>query len=212
MKTDKSSAPKPRKVDRRILRTRRQLSAALLALMQEKNFDEITIKDITDRADMNRATFYLHYGTKEELLLTSLESRFDQLVQSIESGLTNTPEQPIWSDDYYNRLLFEHVAEHVDLYKVILDQNGMGMIIHRIIDYIAAVGERNTRQALDETMTTNIPIDIVSRHVAGSIFSILVWWIRNDLPQSPAEIARMSHQLISYGAVPTVVPAKPPQS
>ena len=116
------STPKPKKVDRRILRTRSQLSAALLTLMQEKNFDEITIKDITDRADMNRATFYLHYGTKEELLLTSLESRFDKLVQSIEAGLTNTPDSPIWSDDTYDRLVFEHVAENVDLYKVILDQ------------------------------------------------------------------------------------------
>lgn len=203
----RSASPKkvPRKVDRRILRTRSQLTAALLALMQEKNFDEITIKDITDRADMNRATFYLHYGTKEELLLTSLESRFDQLVQSIESGLTNTPENPIWSDDSYDRLVFEHVAEHVDLYKVILDQNGMGMIIHQIIDYIAAVGLRNTLESIDDSMTIEIPLEITSRHVAGSMFAILVWWIRNDLPYTPAEMADMCHRLISHGCEPTIV-------
>ena len=75
---------KEKKIDRRVLRSRRQLSAALLELMHEKSFDDITIKDITDRADMNRATFYLHYGTKEELLYKSLEVRFDQ--RSVDDG------------------------------------------------------------------------------------------------------------------------------
>ncbi|MFK7804055.1 MAG: TetR/AcrR family transcriptional regulator [Anaerolineae bacterium] len=198
----------PRKVDRRVVRTRTQLAASLLALMQEKNFDDITIKDITDRADMNRATFYLHYGTKEELLFTSLESRFDQLVQSIESGLINTPENPIWSDDTYDRLVFEHVAEHVDLYKVILDQNGMGVIIHRIIDYIAAVGLRTTLESVDPNAKVEIPHEIVSRHVAGSMFAMIVWWVRNDLPYSAAEMAKMCHQLVSYGCAPTLSDSK----
>lgn len=195
--------PTPRKTDRRIVRTRSQLSLALLALMQEKSFQNITIKDITDRADMNRATFYLHYGTKEELLFTSLESRFDKLVQSIEAGLINTPENQIWSDDTYDRLVFEHVAEHIDLYKVILDQNGMGSVIHRIIDYIAAVGLRNTLQSVSENTNIDIPHEVVSRHIAGSMFAIIVWWIRNDLPYTPAEMANMCHRLVSFGCIPT---------
>lgn len=197
------SVTKPqKKVDRRILRTKASLTAALLDLMQEINFGDITIKDITDRANMNRATFYLHYGTKEELLITSLESRFDELVQSIESGLTNTPDNPIWSDDTYDRLVFEHVAEHIDLYKVILDQNGMGSIIHRIIDYIAAVGLRNTLESINPNAPIDIPHEIVSRHVAGSMFAIIVWWVRNDMPYSSAEMANMCHRLVSFGCIP----------
>jgi len=188
-----------KKVDRRVLRTRKQLSAALLELMQEVSFDEITIKDITERADMNRATFYLHYGTKEELLYSSLEGRFDQLVQRIEEDISSNPDRPVWSDDCYDRLVFEHVADHVDLYKVILDSNGFGGIIHQIIDYIAAVALRNTVAYYGPQKDGEIPHEISSRFVAGAMFSLIVWWIRNDLPYSSAEMAGMCHQLISKG-------------
>ena len=188
-----------KKLDRRVLRSRRQLSAALLELMHEKPFDEITIKDITDRADMNRATFYLHYGTKEELLFKSLESRFDLLVQKIEADITSNPDNPIWSDDTYDRLVFEHVAEHVDLYKVLLSYNGFGGIIHQIIDYIANVGLRNTLAYYGKDSQPEIPHEITSRFVAGAMFSLIVWWIRNDLPYSAAEMAAMCHRLVSNG-------------
>ncbi|MEM8863438.1 MAG: TetR/AcrR family transcriptional regulator [Chloroflexota bacterium] len=193
---------KPRKLDRRVVRTRKMLAAALLDLMQEKNFEEITITDIAERADMNRATFYLHYGTKEELLYKSLEERFDQLVTSIEEQMQVPENGYIWEEDTYDRLVFEHVAEHADLYKVILDQNGMGAVIHRIIDYIAAVAYRTTLNNVPENFEAQIPMEIISRHVAGSMFSLLVWWIRNDLPYSPTEMARMCHHLVSFGCAP----------
>ena len=72
-------------MDRRKRRTRKYLGKALLELVQEKKWDQITIQDITDRADINRATFYLHYGSKEELLAESLEEYFDALVEQIAS-------------------------------------------------------------------------------------------------------------------------------
>lgn len=188
-----------RKVDRRVLRSRRQLSAALIELMGEASFEEITIKDITDRADMNRATFYLHYGTKEELLYKSLESRFDQLVQRIEADISSNPDKPVWIDDCYDQLVFEHVAEHVDLYKVILGSNGFGGIIHQIIDYISVVALRNTVAYYGEKEDAEIPHEVSSRFVAGAMFSLIVWWIRNDMPYSSKEMASMCHRLISKG-------------
>ena len=198
----KITQAKPRKLDRRVVRTRKMLAAALLGLMQEKNFDEITITDITERADMNRATFYLHYGTKEELLYKSLEERFDKLVQSIEKQMQIPENGYIWEESTYDQLVFEHVAEHIDLYKVILDQNGMGAIIHRIIDYITAVSYRTTMDQVPDGFKPEIPIEIMSRHVAGSMFSLLVWWVRNDMPYTSAEMARMCHQLVSFGCAP----------
>ena len=188
-----------KKVDRRVLRTRKQLSQSLLELMQQSSFEEITIKDITDRADMNRATFYLHYGTKEELLFKSLESRFDELVHTIETQLETKPDEPIWADGCYEQMVFEHVADHVDLYKVVLDQNGMGTIIHQIIDYIAAVTLRHTIDYHDNQDTNGIPLEAISRHVAGSMFSLIVWWVRNDLPHPPTEMADICHRLINLG-------------
>ena len=57
------------KTDRRIQRTRQSLRTALLELIKEKGYDAISIEEITERANVGRATFYLHYKDKEDLLL-----------------------------------------------------------------------------------------------------------------------------------------------
>ena len=99
-------------MDRRVKRTRNLLGNALLELVQEKKFEQITIQDITDRADLNRATFYLHYGSKEELLANSLEGHFDALVEQI---TPLTLQKPIWENPEADEMVFAHVAEHAEL-------------------------------------------------------------------------------------------------
>ncbi len=58
---------KAAKVDRRIRRTRDTLGDALVQLIQEKPFDEITVQDVLDRACVGRTTFYTHYRDKDDL-------------------------------------------------------------------------------------------------------------------------------------------------
>src|SRR5688572_30831151 len=74
-----------KKLDRRVVRTRGMLQRALLALMSEQSYDTISVADITDRADLRRATFYLHYRDKEELLVATLEGMFNELVAQVET-------------------------------------------------------------------------------------------------------------------------------
>src|ERR1041385_2364465 len=71
------------KMDRRKVRTRQMLRDALIALILEKGYDTTTVEDITNRANLGRATFYLHYRDKDELLLHTLEATFDELVKNL---------------------------------------------------------------------------------------------------------------------------------
>lgn len=189
-------------MDRRKRRTRKFLGNALLELVQEKKWDQITIQDITDRADLNRATFYLHYGSKEELLADSLEEYFDELVEQINS---KTMDKPIWENPEADALVFSHVAEHADLYRVLLGENGMGYVINRIIDYIAKFSELQLRAGLG-TADPHIPIEIMARHVAGSIYAMITWWLMNDMPYTPLEMSEMTTRLCVTGTVPTAQP------
>src|SRR5690348_9569714 len=106
------------KVDRRVRRSRRLLADALLLLVTEKPFGEITVQDIADRADMNRATFYLHFRSKEELLLSALTEQFDELVSTFGEI---SPTRPLWENPEIDRLIFAHVAENARIYKALLD-------------------------------------------------------------------------------------------
>src|SRR5688572_19983657 len=73
-------------MDRRILRTRRSLQEALIALLREKPLEDIEIQAITERANTARVTFYRHYGTKEELLLDVIESIYQEIQTRLPAG------------------------------------------------------------------------------------------------------------------------------
>jgi AcrR family transcriptional regulator len=190
----------PKMEDRRVRRTRRLLSDALLALVIEKEYEAITIQEIAERADLNRATFYLHYGSKEELLIESLEAQFDRLVATFAEV---SAERPIWEEQSHIALTFAHAAEHSTLYKVILSERGMGYIIHRIINYLADECTRKLcaslpPQQLAGTPAT-VPVEVVSQHVAGSFYATLAWWLTHDMPYPPEAMAEMVFQLCQMG-------------
>lgn len=72
--------PEAMALDPRIVRSRRMLMDALFKLLEEKEFDDISIQEIADRATLNRATFYLHYPDKNALLQAMTDARFRELV------------------------------------------------------------------------------------------------------------------------------------
>jgi AcrR family transcriptional regulator len=85
--------------DPRVKRTRQLLYQALFALWQEKGFRAITVQDITERATINRATFYAHFADKFALLDSSIRERFQQvLTQSL-------PDTSVWSRDHLRQLI-----------------------------------------------------------------------------------------------------------
>jgi AcrR family transcriptional regulator len=192
----KALANSDEKLDRRVRRTRRQLCEAMLALLVERDYESITVQEITERADLNRATFYHHFNHKDELLTAALEDRFDELVASFgELPKGNA----IWGDHTPELLTFRHIAEHADLYKVLLGERGMGHVIHRIINYIARFTQNKLLTAHPSRTPSNITEAVIAHHVAGSLFALMSWWVTNNLPYTPEEMAEMAHILCTNG-------------
>src|ERR1051326_8767622 len=76
------------KEDRRIQRTRQLLRDSLMALIVERGFSDLSIQDITDRANVSRTTFYLHYRDKDELLFNSIQEMYQELISTAISSIT----------------------------------------------------------------------------------------------------------------------------
>lgn len=183
-----------KKMDRRVRRTRRQLNVAMLELVVEKNYEAITIHDITERADLNRATFYLHYGSKDELMVESLTAHFDELVSRMS---TQTADIKVWEDPLPIQHVFEYVAQHHQLFKTLFSENGLGYVSHSIIRYIAAYNMSKTTML--DLSEQEIPAPVVAWHVAGSLYALIIWWLDNDLPFPPAKMAQITFQLCTRG-------------
>jgi len=184
------------KLDRRVRRTRRRLREALIALIMETGYDRITIQNITDRADLSRATFYLHYKDKDELLANSLETMFDELVESLNDSIFS--EQWTQSDTPPSIYAFRHVQEYSDLYKaLLLGDRGVTYVIYREIKYIARIAQCQLDVLLKDhdQKQLQVPVAVAAQHMAGALFSMILWWLENDMPRTPEEMGQMFHCL-----------------
>ena len=101
-----------RKMDRRVQRTRKLLRDALMNLIMEDGYDAISIQDITEKANLGRATFYLHFKDKDELLLDVMEQFIDDFMEQVPQI-----SEAQWRLDDTKALvrLFDFAAEHYDL-------------------------------------------------------------------------------------------------
>jgi AcrR family transcriptional regulator len=197
------------KVDRRVRRTRRQLCEAMLALLVERDYDTITVQEITERADLNRATFYHHFNHKDELLAAALEARFDELVASFGELPVG---DALWEERKPEILTFRHVAEHAALYKVLLSDRGMCHVVYRILDYIARYAQTELLATQSATRRATIPEAIIGYHMAGSLVALLSWWLAHDLPYSPEEMAEMAHRLCTNGVASVLEEIEEPRA
>ncbi len=105
----------------------------------------------------------------------------------------------IWNDRTPELLTFRHVAEHAALYKVLLSDRGMGHVIYRIINYMARFTRNKLLTSHELHTAPSIPEDLIAQHVAGSLFALLSWWVANNMPYTPEEMAEMIHVLCTQG-------------
>jgi AcrR family transcriptional regulator len=195
-----------RKPDRRVIRTRTLLRDALMALILERGYDNITVQDIADRANLGRATFYLHFSDKEELLVSSLKETFDGLMQAI-APLSFSPENDP------RGIAFKHAAENRDFYRVMLSGQGTGSILKEIRAYIAQMSEARIRQIMTQfpDLQPNIPIDILSQYIGGALLSLIVWWLESDTAYSTEYMTETFRRLSRQAIVSAFSPQNFPE-
>jgi AcrR family transcriptional regulator len=190
------------KEDRRIQRTRQLLSTALLKLIEERGYDSLTVNDITEQANVGRATFYLHYQDKEQLLVESLEDMFSQLEDLID------PLSETLGEQHYStatRLLFQHFGEHHRLYRSLLTEKGAAMVFPRLLEIVSQIAEQIAKQdVISKSVSVEQPqphasTDLVAHYVAGAFLGSVVWWLNNDRPYSAEQMAAIYVHLMDPG-------------
>lgn len=181
-------------VDRRIHRTQQMLSNAFFALIVERGYDSITVQDITERANIGRATFYLHYHDKEQLLEESLLALFEDLTKDVElaPGIPAT----------YQSLsihVFQHIAERHALYRALFKEGGPPFIVIRMHRWLASLIEHRVLKAHIEQCVSDVDAGLLAMHCAGSLLALVIWWLDHDLTPAAEQLGYLFWQLISPG-------------
>jgi AcrR family transcriptional regulator len=187
-----------KKPDRRKPRTRRLLRDALLDLVLEKGYDQVTVQDIADRANLGRATFYLHFVDKEDLLMSSLREIFDDLKARFDmpTAQAMSLELPL------RAVPFQHAGEYRDVYRVILlSEQGTAAVLNGIRDYLAESIQERIDVARCMGGEPRVPVEVVAHYLAGGLLSMIGWWLRQETPYSAEMMADLFQQL----ALPSLV-------
>jgi len=177
--------------DRRVERTIRALNEALFALIQVKGYDKVTVQDIIDRADVGRSTFYSHFETKDDLLLSSMDrltADIDRFLEGV-SGLDG-PVLPV-------RGLFHHVAEQQPIFRALFGTSGIDLVMRAARDMLAARALTTIREREAAGIDHAVDAQTRSAFVAGALMAFVGWWLDAGLPLSPDDAADAFDTLVA---------------
>ncbi len=191
-----------KKMDRRVIRTRRALREALIALILEKGYESITVQDITDHADLNRGTLYLHYRDKQDLLLSSSKEVYNELL----AQFTPISAQNLSMDipERHLTIVFQHAAANANFYRVMLGEHGVPAFITRLRRLISQVSLERLQALRTLVPLKSFPAELVVGFSGGAVIGVLEWWLDNDMPLAPEEVARYTVQLTVSGLYQTL--------
>ncbi|WP_079914852.1 TetR/AcrR family transcriptional regulator [Paenibacillus sp. 32352] len=168
------------KVDRRIIKTQEAIKKAVLELMSEKNFDEITIQDISDRADVSRKTIYLHYTDKFDLLDKLMEEYIDKL-----RNISETACEMEWKPA--TQICFEYLESHYLFFSTMLANKGAPYFRSRFLEYQIEAFKNELRKTNERHSEINE--EVIVHFVASAYVGVVEWWLRNGMPCPPRVMA-----------------------
>lgn len=184
---------KQNKQDRRSLRTRHLVTAAMMDLLREKRYDAITVQDLLDRASIGRSTFYTHYFDKEDVL----ESMVEQIFETLRPPLSHR-------DGGQQHLvpsleLFRHVHQNDHTFLALERGHAGG----RVWEAGQAILSKTIEQALAamcaERGSHALPLTAVAQYLAGAFLALLKWWLSAEMPATPEQMDQLFQRLALPG-------------
>jgi AcrR family transcriptional regulator len=182
-----------RKPDKRARRTHERLGMALLELMVEKPIDEVTVQEVLDRASVGRSTFYLHFRDKNDLLLSQLEV----FLATMSNWLSLRGEKshrvvPVEE-------MFAHIGGQNKIWRALVDCGRLQDFLDLAQGYFARGIERRLKES---NRVSKLPQPELAAHavaLAGSLLSLLRWWIDRGAKDSPRDLDKIFHRMVWNG-------------
>ncbi len=182
-----------RKPDRRIRRTCERLGSALVALIQERPIDDVTVQDVLDRASVGRSTFYLHYRDKDDLLLSQLE----KFLETMSTALSIRKEESLRVVPVAE--LFAHIGSQKKRYRALADSGRLNDFLDLAQGYFARGIERRLTESKRLSNLPQRELGPRASALAGSMVSLLQWWLDRGAKESPRAMDELFHRMVWKG-------------
>ena len=170
--------------DLRVRKTRAKIKRALIETINEKGFGNLTVSDITERARINRGTFYIHYKGKQDLLNQLEENVYADIIKLFhENGTISSAT----SYEDLNEQFFQKFSAYIygerDFILAMVLGNGDPMFYHKVKQILI-------RELLIK-MDDEIPREYIQEYAIGSMLNLSIYWLEKDDPESPSEFTKI---------------------
>ena len=171
-------------MDRRQQKTRTAIYDALTKLLIKRRFEDITVQEIIDQANIGRSTFYSHFETKDQLL--------EEMCNEMFSHVFSDTLMPEGSHDFSGnhadiRALLEHILWHISDHKDNIGSIMYGESEKLFTRYFSEYLEKTFGNMILQ-MNIDVSDEFKKQFVIGSFISTVKWWISTGLRQSPSEV------------------------
>ena len=153
----------------------------------ERGYDRVTVRDVLDRADVGRSTFFAHYRDKDALFA----SCFEDLRTGLERELAALADERSGDPVRALGVVFEHAHRHADVYRAVGTSHLHTMLFEVMRDHLCTHDE------------LQLPVEVAAEYHASALVGILGWWVRAGFPHGPGEMARMIRRLTVGGITAT---------
>ena len=188
MDTNKSTT------DLRVQKTQLSLRRALLELLSEKSFENITVGEICERAMVRRATFYSHYGSKYDLFVAVIRSLRDDFEEKYFMA-----EHTDGSREYYMVMIdcaLQTLEENRSLVRTILKSGSGELLFQMMSQEIEKNILQKIQQDYDSGMDLNAPPELTAAMLTGALTYTLRWWAQQNPTMSRAELEEAFRRVV----------------
>ncbi|MCA1652446.1 MAG: TetR/AcrR family transcriptional regulator [Acidobacteria bacterium] len=176
-------------------RTKASLHDALIGLAREKPYPSIAVKEILDRANVGKSTFYTHFRDKDDLL----ESGIHEVLQSVhDRPRSGSPVERVIA---FSLPLLSHIHDHRRATGARMKRNGR-VVMHAHLQNVLTnlIAEELLSVPRRQSASPQLPTDLLASHIAATFVLVLNWWVDTDAPLTPAEVDARFRALV----VPTL--------
>jgi len=186
------------KIDRRINRTRNNLIKALRDLILEKGYEDIKLQEIIDKADVGRTSFYSHFKSKEDLLLSNFES-FESVFETEFLKQTTKKSEDFSAEEVMNDEIaafslhmFQHIKKNWQLAKLLMGNKRLLFIRNHVERKIYTFFK--VALATEKKNIKNDELECFASMAAGSLVAITLNWFTMRHPTSPEKLSQIFNE------------------
>lgn len=177
------------KIDRRILRTKEAINKAFLELFSEKELDHITINDISERANVNRGTVYLHYTDKYDLLNQCIDDHLNKMFHACKFNEFNQVQTGLIDA---LKPAFVYFEENYLFFSSMLANQRTTVFRERLMQVIASTVDQKIKM---NDINQEMDKELIAQFMASAFVGTVEWWILNKMPHPPQFMAEQLWRL-----------------